>query len=110
MFLPSIAIFPFNFSRRCAVVGNSGSLLFHPSSGAHIDSADAVFRFNQAPTKGFTSYVGSRTTIESLNAAWVKTLLESDEDGENTWLWRTADTDLMLFEMIDPIGLNHRTS
>lgn len=91
------------------MVGNSGSLLFR-EAGARIDAADAVFRFNQAPTAGYGSYVGSRTNIESLNAAWVKALLDSDEDGEDSWLWRTAATNFMLFELVDPIGLNHRTS
>ncbi|GCB68558.1 hypothetical protein scyTo_0005321 [Scyliorhinus torazame] len=47
--------------RRCAVVGNSGNL--HQSHyGADINSHDFIMRMNQAPTIGFETDVGSRTT------------------------------------------------
>lgn len=38
------------FFQMCAVVGSSGSVL-NLNSGLEIDSYDAVFRFNDAPTK-----------------------------------------------------------
>lgn len=56
--------------RSCAVVGSSGSLLMH-ANGAAIDSHEAVFRFNAAPTAGYERHVGSRTTHRLTNlASW----------------------------------------
>ncbi|KAM9301600.1 CMP-N-acetylneuraminate-beta-galactosamide-alpha-2,3-sialyltransferase 2 [Gastrophryne carolinensis] len=47
--------------RRCAVVGNSGNLR-GSGYGKDINRHDFVMRINQAPTLGFESDVGSRTT------------------------------------------------
>ncbi|XP_058030692.1 CMP-N-acetylneuraminate-beta-galactosamide-alpha-2,3-sialyltransferase 1 [Ahaetulla prasina] len=47
--------------RRCAVIGNSGNLR-QSHYGQEIDAHDLVFRMNKAPTKGFESDVGSKTT------------------------------------------------
>eukprot|EP00899_Mesostigma_viride_P026236 jgi/Mesvir1/6798/Mv08999-RA.2 len=54
---------------RCAVVGNSGSLLL-TRFGRDIDSHDVVFRINQAPTLGYEELVGVRTTFRLLNRMW----------------------------------------
>jgi len=54
---------------RCALVGNSGSLL-SADFGKEINEHDIVIRFNQAPTKGFEKFVGNRTTFRVLNALW----------------------------------------
>eukprot|EP00898_Chlorokybus_atmophyticus_P001584 jgi/Chlat1/2426/Chrsp17S02675 len=50
----------------CAIVGNSGALL-RAEYGREIDAHDMVWRFNQAPVKGYETHVGARTTHESLN-------------------------------------------
>ncbi|XP_042318064.1 CMP-N-acetylneuraminate-beta-galactosamide-alpha-2,3-sialyltransferase 1 [Sceloporus undulatus] len=47
--------------RRCAVVGNSGNLK-QSQYGQDINSHDFVFRMNKAPTVGFESDVGCKTT------------------------------------------------
>ncbi|XP_065442305.1 CMP-N-acetylneuraminate-beta-galactosamide-alpha-2,3-sialyltransferase 1 isoform X2 [Chrysemys picta bellii] len=47
--------------RRCAVVGNSGNLR-QSQYGQDIDAHDFVLRMNRAPTAGFESDVGSKTT------------------------------------------------
>ena len=96
----------------CAVVGNSGASLLY-THGREIDSHDVVYRFNQAPTRRFTDYVGTRCTHESLNSAWIKQLLEGsapNEKGERNdffkfrrgWDWRDEDATLLLFELFDP--------
>ena len=55
--------------RRCALVGNSGSLT-GKELGAAIDEHDVVIRLNQAPTKGYTPDVGKRATFRLLNSLW----------------------------------------
>ena len=66
-----------DFTRKystCAVVGNSPKLLTS-QYGAQIDSHDAVLRFNDAPTKGFETYVGRRCTFRANNLRWTQLLL-----------------------------------
>jgi len=62
----------------CAVVANSASVLRGSNYGFHIDSHDAVFRVNYAPTKGFEERVGERTTYDIVNAALAKKFIEGD--------------------------------
>mmetsp|Transcript_7317 Transcript_7317/g.20633 ORF Transcript_7317/g.20633 Transcript_7317/m.20633 type:complete len:453 (-) Transcript_7317:539-1897(-) len=50
----------------CAVVA-SGAELRHSKAGSEIDSHSAVFRFNDAPTKGHEAYAGSKTTVRIQN-------------------------------------------
>mmetsp|Transcript_52101 Transcript_52101/g.166150 ORF Transcript_52101/g.166150 Transcript_52101/m.166150 type:complete len:563 (+) Transcript_52101:165-1853(+) len=57
--------------RSCAVVGWSG-LLSRMPLGAKIDEHDAIFRFNDAPTKGYEEYVGRRTTIRLVEDRYFK--------------------------------------
>eukprot|EP00854_Cymbomonas_tetramitiformis_P025851 gene25851-31634_t len=54
----------------CAMVGNGGALL-KTQLGSNIDMHSMVLRLNQAPTKGFHKFVGSRTTFRLLNKKWV---------------------------------------
>ena len=51
---------------KCAVVGNSGSLL-ESQHGAAIDENDVVFRFNAGITDGYEQFVGTKTTFRLLN-------------------------------------------
>eukprot|EP00899_Mesostigma_viride_P001995 jgi/Mesvir1/11797/Mv00158-RA.1 len=52
----------------CAVVGSAAEIATGGASfGLEIDSHTAVIRFNEAPTKGFEPYVGSRTTLRIQN-------------------------------------------
>ncbi|XP_059479727.1 beta-galactoside alpha-2,6-sialyltransferase 2 isoform X2 [Neocloeon triangulifer] len=53
--------------RSCAVIASAASLL-DSQLGNFIDSHDAVVRFNHAPTDGYESDVGSKTTIRIVNS------------------------------------------
>eukprot|EP00118_Oscarella_pearsei_P004397 m.18701 g.18701 ORF g.18701 m.18701 type:complete len:373 (+) comp27717_c0_seq1:166-1284(+) len=55
----------------CAVVSSGPSMLKF-KLGKEIDSHDAIFRINMAPTKSFEKYVGSKTTIRVLNSKILK--------------------------------------
>lgn len=52
---------------RCAVVASASTLRKH-QYGKEIDSHDAVFRFNEAPTVGYERFVGRRTTVRVINS------------------------------------------
>eukprot|EP00238_Polyblepharides_amylifera_P007758 CAMPEP_0196598802 /NCGR_PEP_ID=MMETSP1081-20130531/94516_1 /TAXON_ID=36882 /ORGANISM="Pyramimonas amylifera, Strain CCMP720" /LENGTH=377 /DNA_ID=CAMNT_0041924525 /DNA_START=181 /DNA_END=1314 /DNA_ORIENTATION=- len=64
----------------CALVGNSGSLL-DKDYGSQIDSRDAVFRINMAPTKGFEIQVGNVTTFDIVNQQHTKVLAGVEGQG-----------------------------
>ncbi|XRB04701.1 sialyltransferase [Pycnococcus provasolii] len=63
--------------RRCAVVGHDSSLL-DTMHGRRIDSAEAVFRFNNAPTKGYEEYVGTRDSVRLLSTSFLRMVLTRD--------------------------------
>mmetsp|Transcript_18026 Transcript_18026/g.37511 ORF Transcript_18026/g.37511 Transcript_18026/m.37511 type:complete len:320 (-) Transcript_18026:52-1011(-) len=63
----------------CALVLNSGVLL-KEERGAEIDEHSAVIRMNHAPTEGFESHVGSKTTHDAVHFAKQAT----NFDGANT--------------------------
>ena len=75
----------------CAVVGNSGRLL-HSSLGEQIDSHDAVFRINYAPTAGYEEHVGKRTSFDVCNHQHARAFLYSDDQRRNS---TTADLDAL---------------
>eukprot|EP00976_Prorocentrum_cordatum_P075013 1181745-Prorocentrum_minimum.AAC.1 len=52
--------------RSCGIVGSSGRLL-KTGLGPAIDNHTAVFRFNDAPTRGFEPFVGSKSTLRVQN-------------------------------------------
>ncbi|XP_066846862.1 CMP-N-acetylneuraminate-beta-galactosamide-alpha-2,3-sialyltransferase 1 isoform X1 [Anser cygnoides] len=62
--------------RRCAVVGNSGNLR-QSQYGQEIDSHDFVLRMNRAPTVGYESDVGSKTTHHFVYPESYKELAEN---------------------------------
>mmetsp|Transcript_24144 Transcript_24144/g.33234 ORF Transcript_24144/g.33234 Transcript_24144/m.33234 type:complete len:374 (-) Transcript_24144:106-1227(-) len=57
--------------KRCAVIGNSGSLLA-TRYGAAIDNHDVVVRMNIAPVAGKEIYVGRKTSVRMINSKWVR--------------------------------------
>uniref|UniRef100_A0A1A8FGW0 CMP-N-acetylneuraminate-beta-1,4-galactoside alpha-2,3-sialyltransferase n=1 Tax=Nothobranchius korthausae TaxID=1143690 RepID=A0A1A8FGW0_9TELE len=48
--------------RRCIIVGNGG-ILYNKSLGTRIDDYDVVVRLNEAPVKGYSRDVGTKTTL-----------------------------------------------
>ena len=65
--------------QTCSVVGSSG-ILRKTAYGAMIDSADAVFRINQAPTIGGCAlFTGGRTTVRVINAHWLHKYSHGDQ-------------------------------
>lgn len=61
-------------------VGNSGNML-HREYGSEIDSREAVFRINYAPTAGYEQYVGSRTTFDIVNEQHTKVFVPEVQAG-----------------------------
>jgi hypothetical protein len=68
----------------CAVVGSS-PLLLSSSHGAEIDEHDVVFRFNFAPSTGYSRSVGRRTTVRVMGRSWVWN--ESRSTGDHLGEW-----------------------
>eukprot|EP00873_Tetraselmis_striata_P012214 jgi/Tetstr1/432478/TSEL_021854.t1 len=58
---------------RCAVVGNSATLLRH-EYGPEIDSHDMVLRMNYAPVAGYERHVGSKATFDMINSKHAESL------------------------------------
>jgi hypothetical protein len=67
--------------KSVAVVGNSGKLL-NAKHGEAIDSHDAVIRFNWAPTEGYESQVGTKTTIRISNTHFLKAVTCDEFDSK----------------------------
>ena len=94
----------------CAVVGGSGILAQRPR-GAEIDAAEAIFRVNNCPVRGFEHMVGARTTFRFLNSPrslkWAKEVKERQaakgkharsvappelEDNQHVLIWGSTET------------------
>jgi len=56
-----------NQYNTCGVVSSAGSLL-HSKLGKTIDANDFVIRFNAAPTEGFETDVGAKTSLRIINS------------------------------------------
>ena len=52
------------------------TLLFGGKKGQEIDAAEAVFRINYAPTKGFERDVGSNTHFDVVNLQHTKPFVQ----------------------------------
>ena len=81
--------------RSCAVVSSSGALAAG-RHGAEIDSHDAVFRFNAAPTSGFEAMVGGKTTFRILNSQVLAYPEKHDFLGDP--LYRQQDLTLIIWD------------
>ena len=66
--------------RTCAVVGSAGRLR-DSRLGAAIDAHDAIIRINAAPTRGFETAVGQRTTwrVHNSEKPWFMASLNTPE-------------------------------
>ncbi|XP_071983059.1 alpha-N-acetylgalactosaminide alpha-2,6-sialyltransferase 3 isoform X4 [Engystomops pustulosus] len=62
----------------CAIVSNSGQMIGR-RAGRHIDRSSCVWRMNNAPTKGYTEDVGSRTSIRVVSHTSVPLLLKDPD-------------------------------
>ena len=65
--------------KTCAIVFNS-RLLLEVEHGKSIDKCDAVFRYNNAPTRGFEKFVGEKTTYRFSQAEFLRSLLIRDPE------------------------------
>eukprot|EP00239_Pterosperma_sp_CCMP1384_P007020 CAMPEP_0197856668 /NCGR_PEP_ID=MMETSP1438-20131217/29007_1 /TAXON_ID=1461541 /ORGANISM="Pterosperma sp., Strain CCMP1384" /LENGTH=513 /DNA_ID=CAMNT_0043472199 /DNA_START=209 /DNA_END=1747 /DNA_ORIENTATION=- len=92
---------PDDFSKKyssCAVVGNSAQLL-ESSHGNDINRADAVFRFNNAPTEDFETHVGSNTDFRVAETKFLRSLLaRSPANRQKVWKPSTKQTLLVWSE------------
>ncbi|XP_071484144.1 uncharacterized protein [Diadema antillarum] len=65
-YIPEVSPFREKLYKKCAVVGNSGSLL-NSGCGSEIDSSDMVFRCNAAPIRKFAEDAGKKSNITTFN-------------------------------------------
>ena len=94
----------------CAVVGNSGSVS-GGGQGGEIDSAEAVFRINYAPTKGFERDVGSKTHYDVINLQHTKPFVQGRvrTGGTQPEALRgdLRNSSIVLFEVLSPVARYH---
>ena len=80
----------------CAVVASASSLKKY-RYGKEIDSHDAVFRFNNAPTAGYEHLVGRRTTVRVINSQ-LPYHYKSNQHSAFSSMLEHPDKDLIIFE------------
>jgi hypothetical protein len=86
-------------SKRCAVVGSSDILRFQ-HAGSDIDGHDLVFRINHAPTKGYESMVGNKTSYRLVNHVVLDRWMSGDsaEFSSDLCLSNTVDRACLYFD------------
>jgi len=95
--------------QTCAVVGNSGNML-NSEYGAEIDSREAIFRINYAPTRGYEHYVGSRTTFDVVNQQHTKVFVPEVQAGGNLPSAKRSsprESIITVFEVDKPFASRH---
>ncbi|XP_011808542.1 PREDICTED: alpha-N-acetylgalactosaminide alpha-2,6-sialyltransferase 5 [Colobus angolensis palliatus] len=65
--------------RDCALVTSSGHLL-HSRQGSQIDQTECVIRMNDAPTRGYGSDVGNRTSLRVIAHSSIQRILRNRHD------------------------------
>ena len=94
----------------CAVVGNSGSVE-GAGQGPEIDAAEAVFRINYAPTKGFEKDVGSKTHFDVINLQHTKPFVQGRVRTGGTQpealRGELRNSSIVLFEVLSPVARYH---
>ena len=88
--------------KSCAVVSNSG-VLKKSGLGSEVDAHDVVFRFNNAPTKGYQKDVGSKTSVRFTNAAFQG----FREAGEGAYHTSPPLSQLNLSPVVNPCNSTH---
>ncbi|KAG8447740.1 hypothetical protein GDO86_015016 [Hymenochirus boettgeri] len=74
--LPDGEPFSRNLCKSCAVVSSSGQML-GSGLGTRIDQAECIIRMNTAPTLGYETDVGSRSTVRVVSHTSVPLLLRN---------------------------------
>lgn len=88
---------PLNFNKgdKCAVVGNSGSLL-GSEYGDFIDSHDFVLRMNAAEIDGYEEDVGSKCTMRIINGTLLKGYSVEQTDTPENWIRTLTNENIVL--------------
>lgn len=89
-----------------AIVASS-AILLDSTYGIEIDKYANVIRFNQAPTKGFEVFVGSKTTARTINSG-VLANKKASYVGDGKFLENQKDIDIIAFSPKTSFDLNKK--